>query len=50
MITEVGGQAATSSDQLVALTLTKRAGDKVSLTYQRDGQSKSTTLTLGSLP
>jgi putative serine protease PepD len=50
VITEVDGEAATTSDQLVALTLTKRAGDKVSLTYQRDGQSKSTTLTLGRQP
>jgi putative serine protease PepD len=50
IMTEVDGQPATSSDQLVALTLTKRAGDKVPLTYQRDGQSKSTTLTLGTQP
>jgi putative serine protease PepD len=47
VITEVDGEAATTSDQLVALTLTKRAGGKVSLSYQRDEQSKSTTLTLG---
>jgi putative serine protease PepD len=50
VITEVDGQPATSSDQLVALTLTKRAGDKVLLTYQRDGQSKSTTVTLETQP
>ncbi|HEX4244698.1 MAG TPA: trypsin-like peptidase domain-containing protein [Acidimicrobiales bacterium] len=50
VITEVNGEAATSADQLVALTLTKRAGDTVALTYQRDGQSKNTTLTLGRQP
>ena len=48
VITEIEGEPARSTDQLVALTLTKRAGDTVSLTYQRQGQSRETTVTLGS--
>jgi putative serine protease PepD len=50
VITEVDGQPATSSDQLVALTLTKRAGDMVPLTYERDGRSKNATVSLGRQP
>ncbi len=50
VITKIDGVPATSSDQLVGLTLTKRAGDKVSLTFERDGTSMSTTLTLGEQP
>jgi putative serine protease PepD len=50
IITEIDGEPARSSDQLVALTLTKRAGDKVQLTYVRDGQTTNTTVTLGTQP
>ncbi len=48
IITEINGQPATSSDQLLSLTITKKAGDKVDLTYVRDGQAHATTVTLGS--
>jgi putative serine protease PepD len=48
VITEVEGQPATSADQLIALTITKGAGDKVDLTYVRAGQTYETTVTLGS--
>jgi putative serine protease PepD len=47
IITEVQGQPATSPDQLVALTITMKAGDKVDLTYVRAGQTHETTVTLG---
>jgi putative serine protease PepD len=48
IITQIDGQPATSPDQLVELTITKKAGDKVDLTYVRDGQTHETTVTLGS--
>jgi putative serine protease PepD len=48
VITEIEGQPATSSDQLVELTITKKAGDQVSLTYVRAGQTHQATVTLGS--
>ena len=46
IITSIDGQAATSTDQLVAVTLTKRAGDQVEIGYKRDGNSATTTITL----
>jgi putative serine protease PepD len=48
VITRIQGEPARSTDQLFALTLTKRAGDTVSITYQRQGQSRDTKVTLGS--
>ena len=48
IITQIEGQPATTPDQLVALTITKKAGDKVDLTYVRAGQTHETTVTLGS--
>jgi putative serine protease PepD len=48
IITEINGQPATDPSQLLALTLTKRAGDTVSVTYERNGRSTNTTITLGS--
>jgi putative serine protease PepD len=47
IITEVNGETVTDPNQLAALTLTKRAGDTVSVTYERDGHSANTTITLG---
>jgi len=46
IITEVDGQPAASSEQIVVATLTRKAGDTIELTYQRAGASKTTTLTL----
>jgi len=46
IITSIDGQAATSTDQLVAVTLTKRAGDQVEIGYKRDGNGAKTTITL----
>ena len=48
VITQIDGQPATSPDQLVALTITKKSGDKVDLSYWRAGQAHNTTVTLGS--
>jgi putative serine protease PepD len=50
VITEIDGEPATSPDQLTALTITKKAGEKVDLTYERNGQSHTTTVTLGQQP
>jgi putative serine protease PepD len=50
VITEIDGQPATTTDQLVELTITKKAGDRVELTYVRGGQTHQTTVTLGSQP
>jgi putative serine protease PepD len=50
VITEINGAKATSTDQLAALTLTKREGDTVDVKYVRNGQTSSTTITLGAQP
>jgi putative serine protease PepD len=50
VITEIDGQPATSNIQLESLTLTKRPGEDVPVTYIRDGQSAKTTITLGAAP
>ena len=47
VITEIQGQPATAPEQLVELTITMTAGDKVDLTYVRAGQTHQTTVTLG---
>jgi putative serine protease PepD len=46
IITSIDGQAATSTDQLMAVTLTKRAGDQVEIGYNRNGTSATATITL----
>jgi putative serine protease PepD len=46
VITEVDGEPARSVDALVVKTLKMQAGDTVRLTYDRQGASHSTTLTL----
>jgi putative serine protease PepD len=48
VVTEVNGEPATSTDQLVELTITKKPGDTVPVTYERNGQSTNTTITMGS--
>jgi putative serine protease PepD len=50
IITMIDGAPATDPNQLFALTLTKRPGDTVSITYVRNGRSTTTTVTLGSQP
>jgi len=46
IITSIDGQAATSTDQLMAVTLTKRAGNQVEIGYERDGSQAKATITL----
>jgi putative serine protease PepD len=50
VITKIDGEAATSNLQLEKLTLTKRAGDVVAVTYTRSGQSTQANITLGTQP
>ena len=46
IIKMIAGSPAVSSDQLMALTLTKRAGDRVEIGYERDGRQATVTITL----
>ena len=46
VIVEVGGEPAESVDALVVKTLTMRVGDTVRLTYERQGTTHTTDLTL----
>jgi putative serine protease PepD len=48
IIRSIDGSPATSTDQLMALTLTKRPGDRVDVGYERDGRQSTATITLGS--
>jgi putative serine protease PepD len=50
VITEIDGDRATSAEQLQALTLTRRPGESVKLSYTRDGASRTTTVTLAAAP
>lgn len=50
IITEVNGTSAYSAEQLQELTLTKRPGETVNVTYRRDGSQNQTTITLGTQP
>jgi putative serine protease PepD len=46
IITSIDGEAATSTDELMAVTLTKRAGDQVKIGYLRSGSKGTVTITL----
>jgi len=46
IITSIDGASAVSTDQLMAVTLTKRAGDHVEIGYSRAGSHGTVTLTL----
>ena len=50
VITKINGATASSADQLMALTLTKRAGERVTIAYRREGHGGETTVVLGSQP
>ncbi len=50
VITTIDGNQALSTDQLVAVTLTKRAGDQVKIGYERSGSSSTATVTLAARP
>jgi putative serine protease PepD len=47
VIIEVNGEPATSTDQMLALTITMKPGEKVPITYVRNGQAIDTEVTLG---
>jgi len=46
IITSIDGESAMSTDQLMAVTLTKRAGDQVEIGYERNGTKATATITL----
>jgi putative serine protease PepD len=46
IITRIDGRPAVNNDQLMALTLSRRAGDRVELGYKRNGTAATATLTL----
>ena len=48
VVTKVGDEVIDGSESLVATVRGHRPGDKVTLTYLRDGKSRTTTATLGS--
>jgi putative serine protease PepD len=50
VITTIDGRPAVGTDQLVALTLSKRPGDRVEIGYERQGSRSTTTVTLGTQP
>jgi putative serine protease PepD len=50
VITELEGEKATSAQQLLALTLTRRPGDVVKVTVERAGRNHTFEVTLGSEP
>ncbi len=51
VITKIDGEPATDANQLLAVTLTKKPGETVSITYERNGGSPRTTeVTLGTAP
>ncbi len=50
IITEINGEAATDPNQLTAITLTQKPGDTATITYERNGQSATAKVTLGTAP
>jgi putative serine protease PepD len=48
VVTAVDGRLVTSSDSLVAMVRSYRPGDEVEVTYERDGEQLTTTVTLDS--
>jgi len=46
IITEIDGRAITSSDELIVAIRSHNVGEKIEVTYRRDGVSKTVTLTL----
>jgi putative serine protease PepD len=50
IITSIDGTAAMSADQLIALTLTRRAGERAEVGYERGGREATATVTLAARP
>jgi putative serine protease PepD len=47
VVTEIDGQTVTSAEALIVAIRTHRPGERVQLTYERDGRSRQATVTLG---
>ena len=50
MITSFVGETINSPDDLTAAVAAKQPGDKVSISYVRDGTTKTTEVTIGTRP
>jgi putative serine protease PepD len=50
VITGVDGEPVSDPNRLALLTLTKKPGETVTVTYEREGKSAETTITLGAQP
>jgi putative serine protease PepD len=50
IVTGIDGKPVTSTDDLAAVTLTRKPGDTVTIRYTRDGQPATAQVTLGSPP
>ncbi len=50
VVTKIDGTQASTVSQLIAVTLTKKAGDQVEVEYTRNGQPATATITLGADP
>ncbi|ALE04446.1 hypothetical protein AL755_01830 (plasmid) [Arthrobacter sp. ERGS1:01] len=50
VITHLDGAPAADTGVLATITLARKAGDKVTVSYVRDGVGASTTITLGAIP
>lgn len=50
VVTELDGRPSTSTNVLAEVTLARKAGDKVEVSYVRNGQKATTTITLGAIP
>jgi putative serine protease PepD len=49
IITKIDGEAATSAEQITLATLTRQAGDKVSVTYIRNNNTSTVDVVLGAV-
>ncbi|MEV5411642.1 trypsin-like peptidase domain-containing protein [Thermopolyspora sp. NPDC052614] len=50
VIVGIDGKPVISGDQLIVTIRSKAPGDKIKVTYRRDGEEKTTTVTVGSAP
>jgi putative serine protease PepD len=50
VITALDGEPAGDAEQLEAISLTRSPGDRLNVTYRRDGASADATITLGAAP
>jgi S1-C subfamily serine protease len=50
VITSFGGETIASPDDLTSAVAAKQPGDKVSITYVRNGSTKTTDVTIGTRP